>query len=74
MADREMTSDSLKILHRRYYKDNPERLSELKEAFIEEHETKLLSLQKAIEEEKNSEFFEYSLNGLLDELDKEQSA
>lgn len=34
MTDREMTDDALKILHRRYYKDNPERLAELEEAFI----------------------------------------
>lgn len=34
MADGKMTSDALKILHRRYYKDSPERLAELEEAFI----------------------------------------
>ena len=34
MAEREMTSDALKILHRRYYKNNPERLAELEKAFI----------------------------------------
>lgn len=34
MEDREMTSDVLKIMHRRYYKDNPERQAELEEAFV----------------------------------------
>ncbi len=34
MTDLEMTSDALKILHRRYYKNNPERLAGLEEAFI----------------------------------------
>lgn len=34
MADREKTSDALKILHRRYYKNNPDRLAELEEAFV----------------------------------------
>ncbi|ELR98804.1 type II toxin-antitoxin system ParD family antitoxin [Gloeocapsa sp. PCC 73106] len=41
---------------------------------LEEHETKLLALQRALEEGENSGFVEYSLHGLLEELDKEQSA
>jgi ribosome-binding protein aMBF1 (putative translation factor) len=34
MAEGKMTSDALKILHRRYYKNNPARLAGLEEAFI----------------------------------------
>lgn len=34
MAEGETTSDALKILHQRYYKNNPERLAGLEEAFI----------------------------------------
>lgn len=38
---------------------------------LEEHETKLVALQRALEEGEKSGFVEYSLNGLLKELDEE---
>jgi hypothetical protein len=34
MTESKTTSNALKILYRRYYKNNPERLVGLKEAFI----------------------------------------
>jgi antitoxin ParD1/3/4 len=40
---------------------------------LEEHEMKLAALRRALEEGENSELAEYSLQGLLDELDKEPS-
>lgn len=40
---------------------------------LEEHETKLLALQRALQDGENSRFAEYSLDGLLEELDKERS-
>jgi antitoxin ParD1/3/4 len=41
---------------------------------LEEHEMKLAALRRALEEGENSGLTEYSLQGLLDELDKEYSA
>ena len=41
---------------------------------LEEHEMKLAALRRALEEGENSGLTEYSLQGLLDELDKEHSA
>jgi antitoxin ParD1/3/4 len=41
---------------------------------LEEHEMKLAALRRALEEGENSGLAEYSLQGLLDELDKEHSA
>jgi len=41
---------------------------------LEEHEMKLVALRRALEEGENSGLAEYSLQGLLDELDKEHSA
>lgn len=40
---------------------------------LEERETKLAALQKALTEGEESGFAEYSLNGLADELDREVS-
>lgn len=34
MTSHKKTTDALKILHRRYYKNNPKRLAELEEAFV----------------------------------------
>ncbi|MDZ7960069.1 MAG: type II toxin-antitoxin system ParD family antitoxin [Aulosira sp. DedQUE10] len=39
---------------------------------LEEHEIKLATLRRALEEGENSGFTEYSLQGMLEELDKEQ--
>lgn len=41
---------------------------------LEEHEMKLAALRRALEEGENSGLTEYSLQGLLNELDKEPSA
>lgn len=41
---------------------------------LEEHEMKLTALRRALEEGENSGFTEYSLQGLLEELDQEHSA
>lgn len=41
---------------------------------LEEHELKLTALRRALAEGENSGFIEYSLQGLLEELDKEYSA
>ena len=38
---------------------------------LEEHEMKLAALRRALQEGEDSGFAEYSLQGLLDELDKE---
>jgi len=38
---------------------------------LEEEETKLSTLKKLLEEGEASDFVEYSLNGLIEELDKE---
>ncbi|WP_310484613.1 type II toxin-antitoxin system ParD family antitoxin [Chamaesiphon sp. VAR_48_metabat_403] len=40
---------------------------------LEEHEVKLAALRRALQEGENSGLAEYSLSGLLEELDKEQS-
>jgi len=40
---------------------------------LEEHEMKLVALRRALEEGEDSGFAEYSLPGLLEELDKESS-
>jgi antitoxin ParD1/3/4 len=39
---------------------------------LEEHEMKVAALRRALQEGENSGFAEYSLHGLLEELDKEQ--
>lgn len=41
---------------------------------LEEREVKLNALRRALEEGENSGLAEYSLNGLLDELERESSA
>jgi antitoxin ParD1/3/4 len=41
---------------------------------LEEHEMKLAALRRALEEGEQSGLAEYSLQGLLDELDREPSA
>ena len=41
---------------------------------LEEHEMKLAALRRALQEGEDSGFAEYSLQGLLDELDNESSA
>jgi antitoxin ParD1/3/4 len=41
---------------------------------LEEHEMKLAALRRALQEGEDSGFTEYSLQGLLEELDKESSA
>lgn len=41
---------------------------------LEEREMKLAVLQRALEEGEKSGFVDYSLEGLIDELDKEQEA
>ncbi len=41
---------------------------------LEEHEMKLAALRRALQEGEDSGFVEYSLQGLLDELDKESDA
>ena len=40
---------------------------------LEEHEMKLAALRRALEEGENSGFTEYSLQGLLEELDQEHA-
>ena len=40
---------------------------------LEEHEMKLVALRRALQEGEDSGFAEYSLQGLLEELDKESS-
>lgn len=40
---------------------------------LEEHEVKLAALQQALRDGENSGLAEYSLSGLLEELDNEQS-
>ena len=40
---------------------------------LEEHEMKLAALRRALQEGEDSGFTEYSLQGLLDELDKEST-
>jgi antitoxin ParD1/3/4 len=40
---------------------------------LEEHEVKLAALRQALRDGENSGLAEYSLSGLLEELDKEQS-
>jgi antitoxin ParD1/3/4 len=40
---------------------------------LEEHEIKLAALRQALQDGEKSGLAEYSLNGLLEELDKEQS-
>ena len=40
---------------------------------LEEHEMKLVALRRALQEGENSGFADYSLPGLLEELDKESS-
>ena len=40
---------------------------------LEEHEMKLTALRRAIQEGEDSGFAEYSLQGLLEELDKESA-
>jgi antitoxin ParD1/3/4 len=40
---------------------------------LEEHEMKLAALRRALQEGEDSGFAEYSLQGLLDELDKESA-
>ena len=40
---------------------------------LEEHEVKLAALQRALQDGENSGLAEYSLSGLLEDLDKEQS-
>ena len=40
---------------------------------LEEHEMKLVALRRALQEGEDSGFTEYSLQGLLEELDKESS-
>ena len=40
---------------------------------LEEHEMKLIALRRALQEGEDSGFAEYSLPGLLEELDKESS-
>jgi antitoxin ParD1/3/4 len=39
---------------------------------LEEHEIKLTALRQALQEGENSGIAEYSLSGLLEELDREQ--
>jgi antitoxin ParD1/3/4 len=41
---------------------------------LEEHEMKLAALRRALQEGEASGFTDYSLQGLLEELDKESSA
>jgi antitoxin ParD1/3/4 len=41
---------------------------------LEEHEMKLAALRQALQEGEDSGFAEYSLQGLLEELDKESDA
>lgn len=41
---------------------------------LEEHELKLSALRQALEDGEKSGLIEYSLNGLLAELDQEQSS
>ena len=41
---------------------------------LEEHEMKLAALRRALQEGESSGFVEYSLQGLLEELDKESPA
>jgi antitoxin ParD1/3/4 len=40
---------------------------------LEEHEMKLVALRRALQEGEDSGFPDYSLQGLLEELDKERS-
>jgi antitoxin ParD1/3/4 len=40
---------------------------------LEEHEVKLAALRQALRDGENSGLAQYSLSGLLEELDKEQS-
>jgi antitoxin ParD1/3/4 len=40
---------------------------------LEEHEIKLAALRQALQDGEKSGLAEYSLNGLLEELDREQS-
>jgi antitoxin ParD1/3/4 len=40
---------------------------------LEEHEVKLAALRQALRDGENSRLAEYSLSGLIEELDKEQS-
>jgi antitoxin ParD1/3/4 len=40
---------------------------------LEEHEVKFAALRRALQDGENSGLAEYSLSGLLEELDKEQS-
>jgi antitoxin ParD1/3/4 len=40
---------------------------------LEEHEMKLAALRQALRDGENSGLAEYSLSGLIEELDKEQS-
>jgi antitoxin ParD1/3/4 len=40
---------------------------------LEEHEVKLAALRQALRDGENSGLAEYSLSGLIEELDKEQS-
>jgi antitoxin ParD1/3/4 len=40
---------------------------------LEEHEVKLAALRQALRDGENSGLAEYSLSGLLEELDREQS-
>jgi antitoxin ParD1/3/4 len=40
---------------------------------LEEHEMKLVALRRALQEGEDSGFTEYSLPGLLEELDKESA-
>jgi antitoxin ParD1/3/4 len=40
---------------------------------LEEHEMRLATLRRALQEGEDSGFAEYSLQGLLEELDKESS-
>jgi len=42
--------------------------------FLEEREIKLAALRRALQEGEDSGFVEYSLNGLLNELDKESDS
>jgi ribosome-binding protein aMBF1 (putative translation factor) len=43
MTSHKKTTDALSILHRRYYKNNPERLAELEEAFVNDDVARKLS-------------------------------